>query len=335
MKKYLKFWKMGLLMLALVTVSTACSDDDDDKVTPPGQEQVDPSVPRAVVASFEQEFPKATNVRWKQKDGYYVASFSLPAVGRSDDRRPNQAWFLPNGTWTMSELDLPIQVWEIDATYAPVLAAWKTSTYAQQGFRIDEIEVITRQGSKEPVVKLEIEKGKEEYDLFFTLEGVLVKAVADTDGNDHDDWDGPHTGSLPCPAEILKYVETKYPGAILVDFEQDRDYGTLQYEATILTKMGTFNVEKELIFDEHFTFLRADIEVADSVLVGLLQKLLSPEQKTYLENLTGEKNPAEWDFEIIENEKGLLTVYVEDQNDRMVELVKDFDPSALLEPSNK
>lgn len=114
---------------------------------------------------------------------------------------------------------------------------------------------------------------------------------------------------------------------MLVDFEQDRDHGVLQYEATILTKMGSLNVEKELIFDEHFTFLRADIEVADSVLVGLLQKLLSPEQKAYLENLTGEKNPAEWDFEIVENDKGLLTVWVEDRNDRMVELVKDFDPS--------
>ena len=46
-----------------------------------------------------------------------------------------------------------------------------------------------------------------------------------------------------------------------------------------------------------------------------------------MENLTGEKNPAEWDFEIVENDKGLLTVWVEDRNDRMVELVKDFDPS--------
>lgn len=336
MKRNLFFWNVLVGMFALVSVFSACSDDDDDHHSNrPGQEQgpgAESIAPKAVQKAFDSQFPDATNVAWREQvqygQTYFVASFDRKQPGRALDNRSNQAWFLQDGTLSLSEQELPLGALEQEADYAAILKTWKASVYAEQGFHISEIEVLSRQGCKERIVKLEVKKGREEFDLFFTFDGILVKAVADTD-DDNEEADA-QPDNLPCPTEVLKYLEAKYADAVLVDFEQEREAGKWEYEVTVLTKMGQLVVEKELVFNDRFEFLYAEIDFDDRVLVGLLQKFLTPEQWDDLVNLTGEKNPMEWDFDIYENAQGLLTVFVEDCHEKQVELVKDFDPSEWL-----
>ena len=62
----------------------------------------------------------------------------------------------------------------------------------------------------------------------------------------------------------------------------------------------------------------------------LIKKLYTPELIAQLEEITGEDDPKEWDFEIIENAKGLYSIYVEDKNDEMVELIKNLNPNDFI-----
>ena len=73
MSKIMKFWHVFLSVLVMAFVFAACSDDE------PGGS--DKNVPTAVTESFKKSFPEATNVAWKQSQGYYLASFNMKAKG--------------------------------------------------------------------------------------------------------------------------------------------------------------------------------------------------------------------------------------------------------------
>ena len=221
----------------------------------------------------------------------------------------------------MSKLEL--SVYELEMKYAKVNDGWKASAYFSAGFKIDDIDLLQRAGSLEAVIKIEVEKGKEEFDLYFTLDGKLIKAVPDTDDDIDEEF-------MPCPLQLLKYLQEKYPNAIVVEFEAEYDDNTMLYELSIVTKIGSLKVEKELVFDADYTFLYAKIEIEDEILAKLIKKLYTPELIAQLEEITGEDDPKEWDFEIIENAKGLYSIYVEDKNDEMVELIKNLNPNDFI-----
>ena len=72
----------------------------------------------------------------------------------------------------MSKLEL--SVYELEMKYSKVNDGWKASSYFKAGFKIDDIDLLQRAGSLEAVIKIEVEKGKEEFDLYFTLDGKLI-----------------------------------------------------------------------------------------------------------------------------------------------------------------
>lgn len=305
MSKIMKFWNVFLSVLVMAFVFAACSDDE------PGGS--DKNVPTAVTESFKKSFPEATNVAWKQSQGYYLASFNMKAKGAALAAQANKAWFLKDGTMNLSDVDVPMSVFESDVTYAKILATWKASVYFSDGYVISEVEVLTRNGSAAMIVKMEVKKGKQEYDLYFTLDGRLVKAVLDDDDDDDDD--------MPCPVELEKIVLQMYSGSVIIDFEME-DGG---FEVTVLTKIGHITVKKELMFDKNNKFLYAEIEIEDKALAELIKKFFTPELISQIVAITGETNPAEWDFDIIEDAQGLCTIYIEDKNDKKVEWRKGIN----------
>ena len=102
------------------------------------------------------------------------------------------------------------------------------------------------------------------------------------------------------------------------------------YELSIVTKIGSLKVEKELVFDADYTFLYAKIEIEDEILAKLIKKFYTPELIAQLKEITGEDDPEEWDIEIIENVDGLYSIYVEDKNDKLVELIKNLNPNDFI-----
>lgn len=184
---------MWILSLALAVAFVGCDDDDDNRA----------KVPSAVKNAFNQMFPGATNVGWSNRNHYSIADFK-------HDGKDSEAWFDREGVWYMTETDI---------TYAElpeqVRSAFEAGDYAS--WHVDDVEKIERRQS-ETLYALDVESGAEEYELFYTADGVLVRAVPDKDNDDrHDGW-------LPqnLPQAITDFLGMKYPNARIVDVESER-----------------------------------------------------------------------------------------------------------------
>lgn len=306
----------NLLLGAAVILFAACDNDDEKKDNGAG------NPPSAVSSAFEKQFPNATNVKWAEKNNYYVASFDLKAKSRAEanaNASKNEAWYTSEGKCNLSELELSAT--ELETGYGKVFAAWKATTYFAEGYTIDDIDLLQRtENAADKIIKIEIEKGELERNLYYTLEGKLVKDVPDEDDSDDN---------LPCPQEIIAYIEKNYKGATIVDFEKEEEKGVVTYEVEILTQLGGIEMEKELVFDKDYQFMSAQIDFEDEVLAGLIKKFLTSEQQQQIAQLTGESDPEEWDIEMIQDKDGIITIYVEDKDEKLVEVMKlgaDFQP---------
>lgn len=156
--------KFAVLMLALASLGamTGC-DDDDDSV----------KVPAAVQDTFGRMFPGAGHVEWAGKQGYLVAEFR---EGGTD----MQAWFDAAGKWYMTEEDVPYALLP-----QAVRTAFESGEYA--AWHVDDADKLTREGL-ETVYVLEVEQRDAEYELVYSEDGVLLRAVPDADGDrDHGD----------------------------------------------------------------------------------------------------------------------------------------------------
>lgn len=314
--------KMDLLRMFFVMaiiLFAACSKDEEPK----GGDGAD-NVPQAVSSAFEKQFPDATNVKWTEKNKYYVASFDLNAKSRAvaSDTQKNEAWYTQEGKCNLSELDLSPA--ELESDYAKIFAAWKATAYFSEGYVIDDIDLLQRVGGDDDrIMKIEVEKGEQERSLYFTLEGKLVKDVIGEEDSDDN---------LPCPQELVEYIEKNYQGAIIVDFEKEDDKGGITYEVEILIRKNGIDIEKELIFDKDNQFIATEIDIDDEVLVQFINKILTSEQIEKIAKLTGESDPAEWEIEIVEDKDGIITVSVENEEGDMVEVVKLDADFQLVKP---
>ena len=146
-----------------------------------------------------------------ERGGYCVGEFYM-------DGRECEAWYSPDGSWMMTEVDYGRN---LQALPQAVQDGYNATTYAQDGWRIDDIDEIQRPGY-ENVYKIEVEKaGQPDHDLYFDLGGTLFRDVQD-DGRDHDNSGMIHDR---LPAALSDYINTQYPGAAIVDFDRgDRGY---------------------------------------------------------------------------------------------------------------
>lgn len=184
-----------LALLAFVSLGAMTACDDDDKKTV--------NVPVAVKSAFGEMFPDASRVVWSDRGGYVVANFNNGTM-------PMQAWFDPAGKWYMTEEDVPYA-----SLPQAVRTAFEAGEYAD--WHIDDIDKLVREGL-ETVYVIEVEQRDAEYDLVYSEDGVLLRAVPDTDGDDdHDDM---------LPQELSKaitdFIAQKYPGARILDAEREK-----------------------------------------------------------------------------------------------------------------
>lgn len=225
---------MFMLAMAAVGILLAGCEDDDDNV------RVDPTIETA----FRSQYPDASRVEWETKAGYYVAEF----------RRNNaeaEAWYSPQAIWYMTETD----VYYTDLPQA-VKDAFTASEYA--AWRIDDIDMIESAGM-ETVYILEVEKGNAEYDLYFSPDGVLVKAVTEGGGSTG------HQPSTVLPA-IKEYIAAKYPQARIVDV--DTEYNKIEVDII------DGHTPREVVFTTagEWTYTKTEVRKTDvpAVVLGAL-----------------------------------------------------------------
>ncbi len=217
--------KLKLMCLAFATMFTtvllSCSDDDDNV-------NRFEDLPAAVQKAFSNKYPDTPVEDWHRNSGYYVLEFDI-------DRCSAEAWFNTN-EWKMTERDSDFGSLPVEVT-----ASFKNSEYAD--WRVDDVDVVERAGM--PVIYvLEVEKGREELELHFSADGTLRKVTVDYDDDNY----------LPeLPSEIADSLMKMYPGAVILDFDYERN----AYEVEIRHE----NMDKEVFFGKDFKYLSTRYEV--------------------------------------------------------------------------
>jgi hypothetical protein len=116
-------------------------------------------VPATIRSSFQSKFPTATEVKWEiEGKSEYEANFKL-------NQKPISVNFDLMGKWLETETEI-----ETSALPSAVLATLKKD-YAD--FKIDEASEIENVKDRQ-TFEVEIEKGKEEYELLFSADGKLL-----------------------------------------------------------------------------------------------------------------------------------------------------------------
>ena len=232
-------WKYTFFVSALAVstcIATGCSDDED------GRPPVTNPVSAEVQASFAEQFPGARDVEWEVRGTYAVADFSY-ADSQSGDWVSSTAWYSQtDGTWLMSEYDL-----RFERLPEAVKTAFQQSEYA--GWHVDDVDLIRRDGVTLLYV-VEVEQGGQEMDLYYAEDGVLVKALADTDGR-HD-----YSDLIPATPTTLDrvFIQSRYPGARIVEI--DADDGLTEVEL-----IDADHVLREAVFNRSGEWLYTQTEV--------------------------------------------------------------------------
>ena len=171
--------KNNLFLIALgaaLVMLASCSKEKT--VTVDGVE-----VQKSVIKAFEKQYPNATNVKWKSRPPYSVATFDLPQVkSPAVASGCNTVWYDDSANCKMEELD-------IKQLPEAVKLAFDKSIYSS--YKIDDIDMISRDGFG-VIYVIEVEgkdsKGAEvDLDLYFSAEGVFIKEMPDSKDDDDDD----------------------------------------------------------------------------------------------------------------------------------------------------
>ena len=240
--KYLKLIVSGCI-LSLMVITTSCN-----KQGPEGG--INDELKNELQAALLEKYPDAQDVVWSEKSGYYVADFTAAMVKADSDRVRYSAWFDSRCEWHMTETDIPF-----DMLPEAVRTAFAASEYAD--WRIDDVDMLVRNGV-ELIYIIEVEGTnadgvKQEVDLYYSEDGVLVKTVVDAD-KDYD-----YDGYIPDnPAQgIFEFIETYYPEARIVEI--DIEHGMTEVEII------DGRVCRELLFDssESWLYTKTEYRVGD------------------------------------------------------------------------
>lgn len=233
------------LMLALAggVMLQSCNDDDDDSIS------VSPEIRNA----FSQKYPHANGAKWETKAGFYVADFRNNAYDAS-------AWFTPAGVWKMTETDLPY-----NALPDAVKAAFESGEYAS--WRKDDVDMLEREGM-ETVYVIEVESANHEYDLYYSEDGTLVKAVEDIDNEDD-----PHNPPAQLSATVETYIREHYQGARVIDIENER--GMLEVEVV------HDGCKKEILFNSQEEWASTCWDVSFAMLPQEVKDVLTAQYAGY------------------------------------------------------
>ena len=243
-------------------VFTACSDDDDDKVIPS-------DVPEAVLKAFENKYGDIKDVKWEKKNNYNVARFQTGAITKAGNSYTTSAWYDDNGSEKQVNQDIPFAnlpeavKTAFDAYQKKMYADWKAD---------DDVDVVSRLDMG-LIYIIEIEKGKEERELSFSPDGVLLKNVLDTDDDDE---------ILPVIVsdEIKKKIAELFPNSkSVVILEIDADDDDNETEIDILDdgihKEVKLDAKGNWISTEFETTLPKAMEIMNALNPAILAKLVA------------------------------------------------------------
>ncbi len=256
------------LLLAGFTF-TSC-DDSDDNYTPDEK----------IVNVLYEKYPNAQRVDWELQHDHYVADFY-------DNNIEKEAWITTKGEWVMTESDILFNNLP-DA----VQTAFNESEY--KDWRVDDVDMLERI-EMETVYVIEVEKSKQEFDLFYAEDGTLIKAVEDIDNNNNYQ---PNT----VPEVLKNFINEKYPQATIVDIEVEKGIT----EIDILHE----NKAKELHFNSTNEWLYTTWDVREREIQDIATKVLNDNPGFKIDDIDYKESADGSEVYIFELEKGNQEIHV-------------------------
>lgn len=236
---------------------------------------------KEIVKAFKAKYPTAKRVEWEVKNTFQVAEFHLGTIEA-------EAWFDNNGTWVMTESDIPFR-----SLPAVIRNSFETSEYAK--WKVEDVDKLERAGM-ETIYIIEVELGEQEVDLHYLENGTLVKAVQDKENRGYQ----PET----IPPSALQFILQKYPQANVVEVDQEK--GLLKIEIVDNRMM------KEVIFDHNNKWVVTTWEVRqNNVPANVMNALKSSAYANYrIDDIDYEERADGTNVYIFEVEQGNKEVYV-------------------------
>lgn len=265
----LKIYSILMALLGVVGLQSCDNDDNQPPVSAESQR------------AFFERYPSAIHVEWEIKSGYCVADFY-------DNSYDASAWFSPDGTWYMTETDIPYA-----ALPEAVKSAFEQGEYS--GWTVDDVDKLERKGM-ETVYVVEVEmksQGEErEMDLYYSVEGMLIKAVVDTDNDDEE-----YLPSVQTSDAIIAFIKEKYPDARLVETEVE--HGMTEVE---IIHNGYC---KEVIFDQNANWISTSWDIRRNELPeAVIQALAESKYNTYTIDDAEYFETPQGDYYLLELEQG-------------------------------
>ena len=121
-----------------------------------------PEVPQAVRDAFTSENSKATDIEWKADMNNYKVEFDM-------GRMEHEIWYTAAGEIIKRENDIPES--DLPKAIRDVIAT------KYSGYRLDDIEMNWQDNVT--TYKVELEKGKEEWELVFDANGKIIQERRD------------------------------------------------------------------------------------------------------------------------------------------------------------
>ena len=155
-----KIQVLAMMFIAAMAFSACDDDDKNDNI----------KVPDAVSKALKDKYPAAMDIEWERKGDYFVADCWM-------DGREMDVWYDVQATWKLTETDI---LWE--GLPPTVQTAFEGGEYAQ--WKREDIDML--EYPVQPVqYVIEVERGNEEYQLFYAGDGNLLQK-RDVSGNKDD-----------------------------------------------------------------------------------------------------------------------------------------------------
>ncbi|KKB55789.1 PepSY-like domain-containing protein [Parabacteroides gordonii] len=257
--------KLSVLALAMCGMLAFTSCDDDDNNYLPDQ---------TITKAFDEKYPNAGKVEWETKGGYEVAEFHVSG-------NETEAWFDNKGNWVMTKT-------EINFGLLPeaVRTSLKDSEY--KDWKSTDFDKLERSNAA-TVYVIEVEQGEQEFDLYYTEDGILLKAVPDDDNDNFQ--------PTVVPQAITDAINEMYPGATVLEFDSEKT----GFEVDILHN----NIYKDVYFNTGNEWLYTEWDIKEVNLPAIIMNAYkASDYKDYrIDDIDVIENPAGTSY-VLELEKG-------------------------------
>lgn len=257
--------KLSVLALAMCGILAFTSCDDDDNNYLPDQ---------TITKAFDEKYPDAGKVEWETKGGYEVAEFHVSG-------NETEAWFDNKGNWVMTKT-------EINFGLLPeaVRKSLKGSEY--KDWKSTDFDKLERSNAA-TVYVIEVEQGEQEFDLYYTEDGILLKAVPDDDNDNFQ--------PTVVPQAITDAINEMYPGATVLEFDSEKT----GFEVDILHN----NIYKDVYFNTGNEWLYTEWDIKEVNLPAIIMNAYkASDYKDYrIDDIDVIENPAGISY-VLELEKG-------------------------------